>query len=381
MTDSTGNKILICCDWYVPGYKAGGPIQSCKNLVDLLKTRYEVFVLTSDRDLGDEKPYPSVKRNQWIEAEDHLHIYYAGPKTVNAAFLQQVMNEIDPAFVYLNSMFSYPFAILPVRVALKSAAKPQIILAPRGMLHAGALRFKKAKKLLFLKLFKWLKWSKRIHFHATDEQEVEDIRKYFPHNQITLINNIPNHSPSDVFIKGIKKQGQVKLVFLSRISPKKNLHDLLKWMKQYPLKGDWSLDVYGNHEDADYYKECKALIKDLPVTFKGAVKSEKVKSVLSKYHCFILPTKGENFGHAIFESLSSGVPVIISDQTPWRNLHAQKAGYDISLSAPEKFIDAVQAFVDMDNTTWFEWTQAASRIASDYVAKGDYQEKYFRLFS
>ena len=50
---------------------------------------------------------------------------------------------------------------------------------------------------------------------------------------------------------------------------------------------------------------------------------------------FLLPTGGENFGHAIFEALSCGVPALISDRTPWRDLlrviFADPSGIVVSL--------------------------------------------------
>ena len=34
---SVKKKILVLVDWYEPGFKAGGPIQACKNVVTSLK--------------------------------------------------------------------------------------------------------------------------------------------------------------------------------------------------------------------------------------------------------------------------------------------------------------------------------------------------------
>ena len=38
-----------------------------------------------------------------------------------------------------------------------------------------------------------------------------------------------------------------------------------------------------------------------------------------------LPSKGENFGHIIMESLAASTPVIISDLTPWKDLENARA--------------------------------------------------------
>ena len=46
-------KILIFIDWFLPGYKAGGPIQSVVNLINHLGHEYDFDVVTSNKDLGE----------------------------------------------------------------------------------------------------------------------------------------------------------------------------------------------------------------------------------------------------------------------------------------------------------------------------------------
>ncbi|MGR5966571.1 glycosyltransferase [Bacillus cereus] len=80
---------------------------------------------------------------------------------------------------------------------------------------------------------------------------------------------------------------------------------------------------------------------------------------------FLFPTFGENYGHVIVESLLAGCPVIISDQTPWKNLENEGAGWTISLEKEETFIAALNDIVHMDS----EEFQQLSRSASEYAVK------------
>ena len=43
-------KVLIFIDWYKPGFKAGGPIQSVSNIVSQLGKDYEFYIITRDTD-------------------------------------------------------------------------------------------------------------------------------------------------------------------------------------------------------------------------------------------------------------------------------------------------------------------------------------------
>ena len=131
----------------------------------------------------------------------------------------------------------------------------------------------------------------------------------------------------------MKSAGHVTFIFLSRISPKKNLYGILKMLGY--LSGNIHFTIVGPVRDEDYWRKCLDAIEQLPenvfVHVSGSVPHEKVHTLLSQHHFFILPTLGENFGHAILEAMAAGTPVIISDQTPWRNLKNQSAGWDIAL--------------------------------------------------
>jgi glycosyltransferase involved in cell wall biosynthesis len=94
-----------------------------------------------------------------------------------------------------------------------------------------------------------------------------------------------------------------------------------------------------------------------------------------------LPTQGENFGHAIFEALSAGKPVLISNQTPWRNLTPAKAGWDLSLQQPDHFVQALQQAIDFNQQEYDAWSYAAWQFVRRFVQESDLQKAYNNLFS
>jgi glycosyltransferase involved in cell wall biosynthesis len=147
----------------------------------------------------------------------------------------------------------------------------------------------------------------------------------------------------------------------------KNLSGALRMLAG--ILGDVSFDIYGPKEDLEYWEECQRLIAALPpnirVRYEGEIEHERVADVLAGYDLFLFPTLGENYGHVISEALASGCPVLISDQTPWRNLEAEGIGWDIPLSETERFRSVLQQCVDGDD----EWFTALSKRAMDYVAK------------
>lgn len=370
-------KIFIFSDWYSPAYKAGGPITSLNNLVNSLSAKLNCTIITSAYDLGENKILQNVISDSWQSINNYKIKYLTNPKTASDEL-------VNPAydFIYLNSMFSPSFTIRPLLKARSLGILHKVILAPRGMLAEGALSLKPFKKKLYLFLFKLLRLPGKIIFHATSEQEVKDIKRIFGNSaKIKFIPNFPS-KPEAYSAKPLKLKNELKLISIARIAQEKNTLFLLELLKA--IKGNVSLDIYGMIKTESYLQLCRNVISRLPTNVKVNINGEipfyEVKVKLSEHHFFILPTLGENFGHAIYEALGSGTPVIISDKTPWRNLEQQKAGWDIPLDNKNKFVQVLNKCCEMDNDEYQLWSKGAHNFAKKYYEENDPTEEYLKMF-
>jgi glycosyltransferase involved in cell wall biosynthesis len=377
-------KILVLVDWYEPGFKAGGPIQACKNVVNSLKKDYDFFILCSDRDLGDKIPYKDIEINHWLEIESSIRIWYASPDFMKKSRLVMLLEEVKPDFVYFNSMYSFTYTLFPLWVLLNNRFRGKIILAPRGMLHKGALKKKYIKKIIFLKLFQLVGWSRKIIFQATDEQERKDLQYFFSGKvNLIVVEDIPtvNNRP---WQEKKKSSGSLHCVFLSRIHPKKNLHYFLNLLKEVNHDIEIVFDIYGFEDHPEYSEQCRKIAATFPqniqVRFMGPLPFTEVFEKLNQYHVFVLTTMGENYGHAIFEALTTGLPVMISDQTPWRNLEQMKVGWDYPLQMKEKFVNAITQAAGWDQQQYNEWSESSYSYARDYIKELGALAKYRQLF-
>ena len=376
-------KILLLTDWFDPAYKAGGPIRSAVNFVKQMKNDYEIFVLTSDRDLNDFKPMSSITADKWMDYVPGVKILYASIQKLRLNDIREHIIAVRPDFIYLNSMFSKKFTIYPLWLRRSNRISSKIILAPRGMLKRSALDFKKRKKKVFLSFLKWMKIPQLVTFHATDENERADVIDQFGKStKIETISNFPA-SQDELSLPGEKKAGFLDILFVGRIHPIKGLDILLNALKR--SGNSIRLTIVGNPEDITYRQLCKKLISELPanikVTFSNEVPHHMIAQLIRDHHIFSLPTKGENFGHAIFESLAAGRPVLISDQTPWRNLTKNKAGWDIPLSNPLKFTEIVDGCASMNDVEFSEWCKGAWEFCHDYLKSSDVKQQYLKLFN
>lgn len=376
-------KILLFVDWFYPGYKAGGPIQSCRNFIAALEEEYQVDVVTSDRDWGDTIPYEGIRVNEWNAYTGTVKVYYAA--TLNTKQVQHLVEASAPDYIYLNSMFSPRFTLLPLLLKWRRRIRPVVVVAPRGMLQAGALQFKPAKKKLFIRLLNLSGLPGKLIFHATDKQESEDIRKAFPRARaIFCIPNFPRQADEPLRYTE-KRPGELRCVYVSRLAAKKNLLYILALLGQLPAGCKITLTIRGEAEDKDYWQQCAAAIRALPATvsasFDGPIQNDIIIPFLQEHHLFVLPTLGENFGHAVFESFAAGRPVLVSDKTPWRGLEARKAGWDIPLEDQARFLAALQKAVEMDQHEFNEWCNGARRVAMDFIQQRDLKQQYLKLFN
>ena len=189
---------------------------------------------------------------------------------------------------------------------------------------------------------------------ASDEETLA-IERYLgiPADHVFFLDNVPS-IPKQEFLYPEKRAGEAKLIFLSRIHPKKNLLQAIKCLKN--ISGAITFDIYGSLEDKAYWELCQNEIKELPVNvtvnYCGLVTHDDVHRTFSNYDAFLFPTFSENYGHVIIEALVTGCPVIISDKTPWNDLEAAGAGWVCQLEDIPAFGKAVQMIVDSSDHTY-----------------------------
>lgn len=360
-------KILIFIDWYLPGYKAGGPITSNANMVAHLKNEFEFFIITKNTDYCENIPYESVKSDSWNDIEENIHVYYFSKEQLNYKNLKQVAESFDFDIIYINGIYSYYFSILPLFLT----SRKRRIVSSRGMISAHSLTVSKAKKMLFFKLAKMLNLYKNIIFHITTEEEDFFIKKILGEKCKThLAPNLPKVIRQELY-PIVKQRGTLRLTSIARIAPEKNTLYAIEMLSKC-REGKIFLDLYGSVYDKQYWDVCLQKIKQLPenikVSYKGCVAGEELQQAYIQAHFLFSPTRGENFGHSILESLSYGRPVIISDQTPWLDLEEKEIGWDISLDNPERFAEVIRMCADMNQETYNNMSKKAFDYAKALVS-------------
>ena len=328
-------RVLAFNRFYLPGYQAGGPIVSLANMVAALGEQVSFFIVTSDRDINDPNTYSNIELDAWIKQGKSL-VRYIDTSKSSIWSVTDIVNEVAPDVVYLNSFFDtwFSFPLLAAR-RLGRLQASRLMLAPRGEFSKGALAIKPLRKWMYISALRGLGLLEKIEWHASTEMEALEVRLALGLTDMSKVHiaadlgSLPALDAIEAW-RPRSRGAPMRVCFLSRISPKKNLLGAIRSLSKMRLPAH--MDIYGPKEDVGYWKECDKAISDLPshirASYRGPIAPSDIHRTFAQYDVMLLPTQGENFGHVILEAMSVGLPAIIGDRTPWKGLTEKGIGYD-----------------------------------------------------
>lgn len=369
-------KLLIMASLFYPQKNSGGPPISIMNVIQAIKGEYEIYVISKNHEIGSKEPLKEVKRG-WNDF-DFGKVFYTDYGKHDYKTISSLIEDIKPDVIYQNSFFSHD-DLLPVLTYKKKHKDVKVIVAPRGEIYPDRINNGSTKKKNYRNLLKYSGLLKNVYFHVTGEQEKKytqdfikiDDRFIYNINNMTFVKEVSNSLKKEV--------GKIRLVFIARIHPMKNILAAIEILKN--VKSEVIYDIYGSIEDAEYWQKCKHEIDKLPnnitVNYCGSLSHDEVPDTLVKYHMFFMPTIGENYGHSIVEALCCGVPVIISDRTPWTDVNLSGCGKSITLDNLSEFSECIDEFAAISNDEYKKMSSNArnyiyekldiKRISSQYV--------------
>lgn len=368
--------VLVLADWYLPAFRAGGPVRSLARMVAELGDEVRFRVLTGDRDLGQAVPFTGIDVDRWITV-GKAACRYLRPEARTVRHLRVLLCRTRYDVLYLNSIFSLDFGMKPMALRSMGAIPSSVVvIAPRGELHPGALVHKSWRKRSFLRAAKVLGVYRGVRWHASTFDEEIAVRQWFGRRASVIVarNLTSKEGLAEITqVRSGKADDTLKVAFLSRIAPKKNLHFALDILSGVTSRV--AFDVWGPVEDARYWARCKNLVQQLPpnvsVEFKGPVHPSAVGEVLRRYDLFLFPTLGENYGHVVWEALCAGCPVLISDRTPWGAVAASSAGWALSIADTSAFRRVIEQVAAMSPDEHARYVAGARELALRSASDGD----------
>lgn len=371
--------ILILIGAFWPGHEATGPNLSIKALCETLGDRFEFRIVARDRAFGAAEPL--VEAGRWHDL-GYAKARYLPVGRTGAQGLAKLLRDTPHDILLLNGFFDREFTI-PALIArrLGRTSRAQVILSPRGEFSGGALGLKGGRKAAYRQLVTLAGLMRGVTFHVTSEAERSDVRAAFPAHRIELIGNarpafpLPTHRP--------RGEGEpFRAAFLGRISPVKGLDVALETLAQ--VRAPVAYSIYGPISDPAHWAHCRELIAALPshvtAEHRGELTNAEVAEAMAGQDLMFMPSRSENFGHAIFESLCSGTPVLIGTETPWRNLAADHAGFDLPLDNRAAMAGAIDTLAQLPAAELAAWRHGARARAEAFLAGNEAAAEMTALF-
>lgn len=373
MTGSESRStVLVFAPHFAPGYRAGGTLRSVVNTIDSVSVSVLCHVITSDRDLAMDSPYPGLS-DRVVARGSHTVSY------VSSGNIWHVLREVKrwtPASwdaVYINTLWNVRWGILPATLVRMRVLRTRIMLvAPRGQLSEGAMARSGWRKRAAIRLWRIL-LSRQGMLHASVPEEASECARAFP--GVPCLTSLDPVDLGDHASEPHGSEGPLRLVYLSRITPKKNL---LAGLEALALTtSPINLTVVGPVDDWRYWQSCTEVMGTLPpsvnVEIKSAVPADAVRRVLEEADALLLPTLGENFGHVIAESLAASCPVVCGPDTPWTSILRNGAGSVVDPTDWAAMADTLERLARTDVLTRRSASAAAGRAFENWIRHRDKQ--------
>ena len=367
-------EVSIIVPSFYPAVQYGGPIYTLKDFVEeAIDQGIKIKVYTTD--IGIKGKVISNKVLSFNQDDRSKIIYYSVNKFIGKylslkllSSLPQIIKKGD--IIKMEDLFSI---YVPITFILSLWYKTKIICSPRGVLSKSALSKNKFLKNLYLNLI-IRPLSKNILWHATSELEKKQILSFLKNAKVYVIPNgirIQKSKKNEyevndkIILKGhsIFNMNKKTIIGIGRYDTHKRFEILVQSLNYLdPKKYNLILAGPGMPENIKIEEliEDDNILKNVFI-FDNLSKLQKWY-FMENADLFVLPSKSENFGNVILESLYAGTPVITSDQTPWNMVDEERIGKCLTEISPKTLAySIVDVFNEYDQYIGMRCKKFASR--------------------
>jgi glycosyltransferase involved in cell wall biosynthesis len=360
-------RVLMIYRSYFPSQSHLGPATAIRNLATSMAGDYDFHILTLNHEFADGTAlFPDAvhREVQGSVVVEYIPRGWAGWRIL-AQRLRDGFDVVDIQCAF-DPLLSIP-ALLLCRLGV--ARRSRVCHTPHGIFMDVIMSAGAAKKKLFCRLTDVFGLYRNVTHLAGSPGEETDIRRRHRRSQnVRMVSQFVEASANQPVARD-KPAGRLNIAFVGRVTEQKNLIFALDTLRRLPFASQ--LDIFGEVGDSPYAQRCIAMSKApdsrCRVTFCGTLAKDALFARLPHYDLLLHPTLGENFGHSIVEALAKGVPVLISDNSPWTDVADSHAGWSLPLSQQAAFIDRLREVHDMGDA----WTALSEGALTYYRATFD----------
>ena len=347
-----------------------------------LTTNNKITVYTTLANGKEELPYPSgtVKLINGIEVhyfkrwtKDHSHF---SP----ALFWKLWITAKDFDIIHIHAWWNL-VSVFSCLIAVLKGKK--IVFTPRGTLSSYSFnnRTSTSKKLFHQYIGKPL--LEKCHIHTTSKREEKDMQMLLDPKAITTLPNLvelPWEQADTLLQKHQFFNGNLKMIFLSRIEQKKGLELLFEVLSK--ISFSYHLQIAGTGE-TDYITELKQLSRQLGIeqhiSWLGMLNKEEKFLQLAQNDLFVLPSYDENFANVVIESLFTGTPVLITENVGLSDYVLEKDLGWVCERTEEDLLKKLNEAFDEINKQIIDYKRIQDTIVNDFREE-KLVEQYWKMY-
>ena len=326
-------RLAVISHSFYPSFSYGGPIFSTWDLLNSIAKEGEKIYVSTTNANGNKKL--NVETNKFLELKDNLYVKYYNEEIINKfsiSFIFGICNDVKNSdIVYIQYLFHYTVI---VSLFFSFLYNKKIIICPRGSLS----KFTLLNNNVFIKKL-WLriinKKIKKINWHACSYLEKDDIKKNFKNAIIKVVNdgidykkfqNSISISKQDlIYSFTSKKFKKITNIFLSigRLHKIKCFGTLIKSFRHYLKDYNNAKLIIAGPDEGEALSLNKMINKyklSNSVFLIGEVNFEQKKILYNNVDIFTLASEFESFGIVVAEAMSCGLPVMLSNKMPWKDI-------------------------------------------------------------
>jgi len=294
----------------------GGPTTAIASMTRaLLAAGVDISVATTfSRSPGESRDEVRAR----FASELPVHLFPAWPVVQPRGFsprmAEWLLNHVsDFDLVHLHSMFNWHSLVVPRIAHAKHVA---FVIRPLGTLDEWSRSQKTWKKAPYYRVVERRNLRDAAAIHVTSEAEAASVRALGFGEKVRCVPlgvDVPPPSPPRS-----ARHEPLRVLFLSRIHPKKNLPILMEAIGHKEIFQVPPLLTIAGDGDADYVRILRERADSLGISdrveFVGFADKTMKARLYARCDIFALPSFQENFGIAVAEAMSYGLPAVVSTE-------------------------------------------------------------------
>jgi glycosyltransferase involved in cell wall biosynthesis len=217
--------------------------------------------------------------------------------------------------LHVHALFSFTST-----AAMSIAKRKRIpyVVRPLGTLNRyGLERRRPTLKNVSLRLIERPLLEAAAAIHVTSDAEAQDVRSLGIQTRIVVVPIGVETQSAEPFATTERSFSPARYLFLSRLDPKKNIESLLDAFTRLLRANPSATLTIAGDGDPTYVSQLHAKSAGLGLTssinWVGHVEGLKKARIFAESTVFVLPSFSENFGIAVVEALSTGLPCVLTD--------------------------------------------------------------------